>query len=766
VTSPDGVLRRPRALNLILAVAAAATLVAGCDPGAFSSRADDPEQGLFEEVATLPAHVPSEDVAHGWELAAGVGDLPGLATAVRTEPGQGSEVGLWTWTGGEPMHRASEDLAVPGAVSSVHLAAGPKQALLAVTSWDGHTLAPSLRTSTDRRAWSVLDVPPDLAGVRWDTAGVAGEALVAAGSDRSGHAHVLVVEGDAVRSAALPEVADGDERRALGVAGSGADLAVLAAVGRRGGLGVVGVYTSADGGRTFGPFTAVDPDAWAEADGIAWTGTEYVVTGSVPRTADDPYLHQPVAWVSPDGAAWVRGDVATPGGEDWEYLLTSDLRVGRPAAAPDGTVTAVLTHAQRTSSVYVRRDPAGRWTAIEQESTNDATAVGGTAVLAPDGLVYAVHEHDGGATVERVSSEGWTQQVSEMMPPDDAFDLRGVVVEPGRLRLSGSRDVASGTGAERSSTSQVLSAGYDGGSALVADTQEVPGLQGASWSAYAADPTTGAAVALVTRDDGATTTVTAAFRPGTGQPWQPATGFEDLPWGTVRMAERTPTGWIAGGYAGGGRGAVPGAPGVSLWESSDGTAWHRVEGVLEGDVIVRRLCALADGTPVAIGGVESEGMERAATWRPVAGVWQRTDVGPQDGGSSLRSCVTTGNGLLLGGELDGAAVTWRSADGITLEEPVVLAERGRVQTTLDVPGGFAATGQTDDAEHTGAVVWLSADGATWTRHAVPARASTDAYLAAELDGDLVVVLGGDGGDEVRVLRDVGEVLAASARGDS
>lgn len=61
---------------------------------------------------------------------------------------------------------------------------------------------------------------------------------------------------------------------------------------------------------------------------------------------------------------------------------------------------------------------------------------------------------------------------------------------------------------------------------------------------------------------------------------------------------------------------------------------------------------------------------------------------------------------------------------------------------------------------------LSHDGAAWSRHAVPARADVDAHLATVLDGDLVVVLGGDGGTDVRIMRDVEKVLDEAGGGDA
>ena len=56
-----------------------------------------------------------------------------------------------------------------------------------------------------------------------------------------------------------------------------------------------------------------------------------------------------------------------------------------------------------------------------------------------------------------------------------------------------------------------------------------------------------------------------------------------------------------------------------------------------------------------------------------------------------------------------------------------------------VPGGYVATGRLDTTQHTGPVIWLSADGRTWQWLPLPV-ARPDAWaIASAAGGDLLVL---------------------------
>jgi len=205
---------------------------------------------------------------------------------------------------------------------------------------------------------------------------------------------------------------------------------------------------------------------------------------------------------------------------------------------------------------------------------------------------------------------------------------------------------------------------------------------------------------------------------------------------------------------------------AAVWTSGDGLAWTRVphdEGVFGGychqamwDVVV--------GGPglVAVGSDCSHGDRDAAVWVSADGLaWSRV---PHDGaifgGSAeqgMDSVAAGGPGLVAvgydysGGDWD--AVVWVSADGLTWsrvahDEAIFGGADDQEMWSVAAGGpGLVAVGYDESDGDRDAAVWTSADGLAWSRvahdEATFGGADEQEMAAVEMSGSGLVVVGDD-----------------------
>jgi hypothetical protein len=181
------------------------------------------------------------------------------------------------------------------------------------------------------------------------------------------------------------------------------------------------------------------------------------------------------------------------------------------------------------------------------------------------------------------------------------------------------------------------------------------------------------------------------------------------------------------------------APGVhkddaAVWTSTDGLRWIRVPDD-SGDFSGAGDYHMADvvvGGPglVAVGSVGSVDAGVAAVWTSQDGVvWSRVghddEVFGGDGWQFMTSVTLSDLGLVAvggdgsGGDLD--AAVWTSPDGLVWSQAVdtdgMLAGSGdQAMASVTVGGpGLVAVGREKPGSDFDSVVWVSPDGASWTR---------------------------------------------------
>lgn len=181
------------------------------------------------------------------------------------------------------------------------------------------------------------------------------------------------------------------------------------------------------------------------------------------------------------------------------------------------------------------------------------------------------------------------------------------------------------------------------------------------------------------------------------------------------------------------------APGLhkddaAVWTSTDGLRWNRVpddSGVFTGAGDHHMADVVAGGPGfVAVGSVGSVDTGVAAVWTSQDGLaWTRVghseEVLGGDGWQFMTSVTLSDFGLVaVGGDGSGGdlvAAVWTSPDGLVWSQVVdtggALAGSGdQVMASVTVGGpGLVAVGREKPGSDFDSVVWVSPDGASWTR---------------------------------------------------
>jgi hypothetical protein len=165
---------------------------------------------------------------------------------------------------------------------------------------------------------------------------------------------------------------------------------------------------------------------------------------------------------------------------------------------------------------------------------------------------------------------------------------------------------------------------------------------------------------------------------------------------------------------------------AAVWTSVDGITWLRVP----GHEAIFRGAAMSGVTAggrglVAVGGAD----DGAAVWTSVDGLtWSRVPHDEAVFGEAHITSVTAGRLGLVAVGWDGHphgeesnAVVWTSVDGLTWsrvahDESIFGEVTGAWMWSVAIGGpGLVAVGEAGRAENSGAAVWTSVDGLTWSR---------------------------------------------------
>lgn len=744
----------------------------------------DPDQWRTQ-VDFRPLGVPAEMVARadrlgGPDLVAGTGDLPALFAAVRASPDgrRRLQVSMWDGTAWQPTDVGP---GVPGDPETAALAGSANLAGIGGRSWEAGAVWPYLLVSTDRRTWSPVVLPTALAAASVRLLAVEGSRLVAL-AEGPDHAAVIVVDGadgdPTVRE--LPAPAPGIDRSFSGLAVNG-DTIVLS--GRQGpdGGGPPTAFRSSDAGHTWAEPVPISTQIRGTAWGVTHVPSGFVVTGDAPAPDDPGGLRRMAAWSSPDGAGWQAETVPEPDGFRWADHVAA---LTGPVAAGDHVVAVAGSSSSRSARLF-QRQPTGEWLATA-ETDEVADGVGRIGVAVPvvqpagpaaPGALFVAIDGAHGAVVGRLASGVWTTDITPAVYRDPpAFST----LVTGRLAVVRQREfLPFGDGGFRTVWRPSLVGPVPGTpDELSLLPWDPPPAAGADDVAIGVDGP--AEIVLTTRltDDEGTVPITGWFRAGPGQPWQPTTGFGaeavERPDGIERLNGR----WLMRGTRADRTGRDEQA---MLWTSPDGIAWSRADGdFADGDrsSVITDVCLDPAGQAVGVGWIAlTQTRSTATVWTEQDGRWRRATLptGATDS-SWFDSCATAGGRLEITGQVQDRDGRWTLDAGGSvqpLDAPVVDASGPPISGATEpvhlnrvdaVPGGYVTTGRMNTADHTGPVLWLSADGTRWSWLPVPVT-DPDASVMAGMDGaDLTVLSSSTSISQAWRIADIASVIASIPAG--
>ncbi|WP_127126703.1 hypothetical protein [Georgenia sp. SYP-B2076] len=611
----------------LLAVCATLTLAAcsGGDPTA-PPVPDGPQRAVVELAEVeLPGETRSPSAASwDWTLVPADGARAALAVGVVEDPGSPAAVGIWRL--GPDGTPTESRLAVPGHVEAVSAAATGDVVAVAGRTWDGAHAAGFISVAPHRRAFASVPLADDARDVRFDDVAVVGPTIIAVGEDVHGTARAVVVDvddgGAETGVVALPPVGDGEEVTLTSVTGRDARVVVTAHVDRPG-LPMLPVsYVSDDGGLTWDGPHAIAGTPRSTTAGAAFTGTDYVVTGS--RFDERRGALSPAAWSSPDGRTWLAEDVEVDAA--WAEQR-EDISLGRPLAA--GPVTAAAFAEHDRYLVATERVAPGRWVTRDLAKPVPWSHAEGMTWHAPDGHDWFLVGFAGSAEIQRLSPTGHltARPVVGHVPHARVGSVHptGVVVGVDAARpyfRETENRWETGTTAEP----MVL----DGSAAR----RQTWGPDGLARYADVASLSDGAGTTVLFgsgREQGEDQLRTVGWvRKGDGAGWEPVTGVTGEEFVFVHRVTRADGAWYALGRVA--RSLDRSDPRTAMiWTSTDGREWRPMAGgyAAEGqESSVRDVCSLTDGELVAVGWTDGSDGRTAAMWRLVDGAWARGHTGP------------------------------------------------------------------------------------------------------------------------------------------
>lgn len=744
-----------RSSSRLLVAVTTVTLLAACTgpAGSEDAPATAARSGSapFTEVAVPDALQPAADAVLDASAIAATGDRPGLVVARVASPGTPSHLGLWTLTGGNP-NPATIDADLPGALDSVAAAGSDEVAAITGSTWSDGRLVPFALTSADRATWTAAPLGTDLEGVSLTAAAAEGGTVVAAGVDASSDVRVVVLEGGEARDAAVA-TDDGRAAAVSGVAVAGDEVLVVGSAGEAGQPAPVVAWLSQDGGASFGAAVTVSADEGAVGAGVVRAEGTWVVTG-VHADANGDLV--PAAWSSADASAWTLENPAVPHENGWTaWGQNADVTTGAPAVGPDGSVYTWYSGSTTVwGSVYARRASGEWWTTGSLASASPAEARGAQAALAAgaDGRLAVVQHSTGWAAVAQVDEAGWSDR-GRLTPRAETLQL-GYAADPAPDSLLYMGLVNRLTIRDDSSTlsrtySETFGLGADG---VLAPSTSVP--QDMRAAQTATDPDSGARVVVGYVDDTAqgTAPFVLRYQAAADGAWSDIAadlaGLRGMS-GLFTVDE----GWIALLTERPESNLQSGRDQLVIMTSTDGQQWTRVpadqmDRPEVGGTLALAACSLPDGSTVALGatGTQTPGVT-AGAWVGSGGSWHAAAVEGAPAGSSFTSCTATEDGVLATLTASGTSEVWSTSDGESFTREATLPASSTLDHVVTTGDGFAAAGTLTSADHSGPVLWLSADGASWTWVAVPARERIPADLRVDVLGDRLVVTGWTSGGQ-------------------
>lgn len=725
---------------------------------------DAPTTATIEVLQTPASMSPTQPYA--WANSAilpATGELPWLVVADISPPGGAAIATALTSTDGLKWDSTKVTSELDGSFSSV-LAGDDTIAAIGGTLWTEGSFVSMLFTSTDRQEWSAVALPEDFATqFSLYTLSVRDGVVTGIGTDSVGASVGIAIEGDEVTTFDLPAIGEGELLSPVALV-SGDTMLLIARPGDEGANNPVVSFVSDDSGASWSDSIEIAA-ADASVAGAVLVDEGFVATGWAPRSADPGAPSSPAAWFSADGVSWTPESV--PAVSDGLFFFSENGSVG--FGAPNANAGAVSATAWNDNSAFsglFRRAPGGAWSFVSESTANASNSVGGSSIPVNDTSTLAVIGQNGYARLSVIQPEnGWID--AEVLAERDDFDFVDAIY-PGEDRTVMTLGLSSfeveADGGWRNSTQYTLTTVDDTAVTSVAwEPERAARLTGVQ---LASDAEGREILVGVNFPVGSNSILAEGwFRETADDEWAPITGFEGS--GATHFVGAGKVGevWLAWGDFRDTSGTSDPSHAL-VWQSVDGQKWTRAAGDFGTGPLETQMsdiCELPGGEAVGVGWVEEAGGEyRNAVWMLDGDQWTRVDIG--DLGETYgyaSSCATGEDGVVIGSYIGGRSTLQLSSDGSDWTE-VFRADPGiEFGKPVAVAGGYAASGQFVDGNFSSPVIWLSADGATWSPVTIPSSSPGSTSAVAPLGDDLVVTKSGRIGDPAVLVRDIAKVIEAN-----
>lgn len=607
-----------------------------------------------------------------------------------------------------------------------------------------------LWTSRDGVDWREIALPSNFGDqFRIEALTVSEQILVAIGLDDAGAGRGIRVVGNSVSEFAVPETG-GEPLGVLAVALHGDRMVLLARPGPDGEPAQVGAFVSSDRGASWGGFSAV-ADAFDHIAGLAVVDDGFVATGGAVQPDGD---RDAAAWFSADGRVWERETVPASS-RGWLNQDRGNLDLGAPNAAA-GVIGAMLRHPSSLVNEAFRRSSEGVWEPIAASDLSADTGQYGAVVHAWSMSVGLIAGH-GGARLGTITDSKWVTTTT--------LSTREDLMRPISADMIGSELVVESRQVEFTATAEHWSRRSHSSYYTINANALVEAVPTAPADIVAPKRAQNGESALVLGGHPTDVAAQGWFRSDLESGWIGAVGLPSDRWASINDVAFMGDQWIAIGNVRDSF-SLSDLETAASWVSGDGVHWTEASPPSPVGLESRMssVCALPDGTPIAIGEAEYETNRfRAAVWTLNDGAWRPNDGGiltEYDGHAA--ECVSTEHGVLVRAGVKGRVSLYLGTDANTWTE-VMRPDRGSwIAGPVDVDGGFAATGYYRQSTFTGPVVWLSRDGMQWNAVSVPAVRDTGVGSVAAMGEDMVVLMSGANAHPVMIIRDIADLIDATA----
>ena len=594
------------------------------------------------------------------------GALPALAVGSVGEPGQPTKATVWDAERLDPLQAVALEVGGTESEASAVAMVGDITYVLGRT-WQSGTIQPFIQSSTDRKTWRTVELPPvvEEQEVRLSEIGGHPESgLIALGLDRQGKPVSVSIESG--KAVGLPTPDYGRLSGFSAATSSDSGLVAFAEVQQDEGGQQTIVLRSKDFGTTweavgelYGTETSVS--------GVVALKNGFIATGYALRGND----YGASAWFSKDGKKWFPETL--PALKDhkagWSTWLTAPTSM-------QGQTFVGSADSEKLANQVLRRSAQGRWS-VFGEAPAWRTPGAAASVIANGKTLITVRAWNGLLQTGALTRQGTWRAGNESGAEPVMSRWETVSVLGETATFVGSRSKVEVTSDGWSMKPDLSPFAVDGGSLAATEWQPKDAEQSTSY-ASATDQDGNTFVAGVEsraatgQSEADATDVRGWFRAAGSSDWQEATGLSGQQTESMHTVDFHDGEWVIVGMD---RSSFSGSAHSygAVWTSSDGRSWKRAKGPFEvsstTNSSLSASCKL-DGGLLAIGSAEDNSTgSTASAFRRVNGTWERLDTTSMGADvTDLDSCASAGDTVLVQGTAGGRDAVWSTTDGNKFEQ--------------------------------------------------------------------------------------------------